>query len=195
MTSFVPRNFGQPLLTMELNLRLFLILVIFIIPIANADEKSEITFVSGETANECVSYNSQRANEDIRDTINNMIIASEYLECSLSDSLKVVGNPEEIISQIYENVRIRSLPTSLGPSVPRNSLLSEKFELVLPNKIVFETKSHNVNISIKGVLSGNRYLIWVVDEILDATYRSYYPAILLIEGEQINVLPFYESGF
>ena len=162
---------------------------------ACAGAKTEISFQSGRTATDCTSYNQIRKSEPLVETVNNMILASDYLECSLSPNLLHFPSYKSLLFQINEQVRIRQFPLSIGQMVGRNDKLKVLFMVDGKDSLTYEKENHNVKIVVKGMLSDQKYLIWVVDEILDATYRAYYPAILTVDNELFEIEPYYASGF
>lgn len=173
----------------------FLIILCLISAAANAAPKNEIRFESGIKVSTCDKYNSLRETQRIAETTSNIMIASEYLECSLVPSLKPVQKSKDIILAVGKLLRIRSIPTSLGPRVDRKSVLGDKFIYDGNDSLVYSESEHNVTISLKGEVEPGSYLFWVVDEILDASYRAYYPVIIDLYDDEVKAKPFYHSGF
>jgi hypothetical protein len=150
---------------------------------------------SGKVVSNCTAYNQLRESESILETTNNMLVAAEYLECSLSSKLNKKNNSSDILANALDIVRIRQLPLSLAQQVGRHDVLKSKFVFDGEHSLKYDKGHHNVVISIKGSLSQNKYLLWVTDEILNATYRAYYPAVLVVNGSDYIVKPYYASGF
>ena len=162
---------------------------------ACVEAKTEINFQSGRTASDCASYNQLRKSEHLAETVNNMIVASEYLDCSLSPNLIHLPSYKPLLVQINDQVRIRQFPLSLGQMVERNDKLKVLFMVKGNDTLSYEKETHNVQIAVKGMLTNQKYLLWVVDEILDATYRAYYPAVLSVDNGLFEIEPYYASGF
>lgn len=160
-----------------------------------AEAKTEISFQSGHTASDCASYNHQRKSERLADTVYNRMIASEYLECSLSPSLRHLPSYTLLLIQVNEQVRVRQFPLSLAQMVDRNDKLKALFMVQGNDSLAYEKENHNVKIGVKGMLTDQKYLLWVVDEILDANYRAYYPAVLSVDNGKFEIEPYYASGF
>ena len=163
--------------------------------LGQANAKHAIEFVSGAQATTCKQYNLLKDKEDIKEGNRNMMIASEYLECSLPSSLKLVKNPKNIMSFIGKNLRIRDIPTSLGASVDDTTVIFDKLKFDGKNAFILNDKYYYINLILKGKISVHSYLFWVVDEVLEGTYRVYYPFIVKIEGKTVIAKPYYNSGF
>lgn len=159
--------------------------------------KTQISFPNDTFATSCAEYVLLRKNTEVLEHVNNKIIESEYLDCSLSKNLKLVSNSSLILKTMLNQVGTRSIPSSLGPSVSRTETFEDTgFRLNEDvTAIKLERPNRNFVISLKGELSKNTYLIWVVDEILDANYRSYYAAIFEVTGQSGKIKPYYASGF
>ncbi|MGX5175336.1 hypothetical protein ACUR5C_15055 [Aliikangiella sp. IMCC44653] len=176
-------------------MRILLVIAYLFSFMASASTKNEIAFESGAKVRTCEKYNSLRASQRISETTSNMIIAAEYLECSLMSDLKQVDRPTEVIAPIGKELRIRSIPTSLGPQVDRMAVLSDKFVFDGHDSFKFSEGNHNIVLTLKGQIKSGEYLFWVFDEILDATYRAFFPLIIEVDGNNIKARPFYLSGF
>lgn len=165
---------------------------------AGCYSKSSIELQNGLSVDNCSDYNEARKDSKIKEGSRNFSIASEYLDCSILPGLEPIVEANEILRLINSALRIRSIPTSLGMSVGRK----DTFKVLDPN-LNFDThaleivsEERNFKIFLKGRLQ-DKVLIWIVDEIPKGTYRSYYPALLIISVDEGTVLasPFYESGF
>ena len=176
-------------------MRILLVIACMISFVANASTKNEIVFESGAKVSTCDEYNSLRASQRIAETTSNMIIASEYLECSLVPDLKQVDRTIDVITAIGKDLQIRTIPTSLGPQVDRKAVLNDKFVFDGHDSFLFSEGNHNIVITLKGQIKPGEYLFWVVDEILDTTYRAYYPLIIEVDGNEIKAKPFFLGGF
>lgn len=164
----------------------------------NSNAKTIIEFENGQKVKNCADYNRLRATIFIKETVNNMMVQSEYLDCSLPSLTESIENTSTILDHIAKNMLIRSIPTSLGPSAERSDTLAKAgFKASLTQPTIKYTKNdHNVVITLKGKISEDTYLIWVIDEILNSTYRSYYPAKIRIDSSgKITPLPYYNSGY
>ena len=176
-------------------MRNFVIFFMAISSLCFAGEKSEIVMASGKTVSDCNSFNELRNTESLLEDSMNMLASSEYLECSLVSNLEQVSSVEEFIHVLNKNLRIRQFPLSLGPQVDRKSLLNEKFNFDGKFSLKYEKDLHKISITYKGKISEGRHLVWVVDEILDATYRAYYPAVVVVSSDRFAVEPYYGGGF
>lgn len=164
----------------------------------DTNAKSIIEFEDGQKADNCADYNRLRENLLVKESVNNMIVQSEYLDCSLPSLTESIDDASIVLDSIAKNMLVRSIPTSLGPSVKRGDTLAMAgFKVSLTRLAVEYTKGdHNVGIVLKGKVSDDTYLIWVVDEILESSYRSYYPAKIEIDDEgNVESIPYYKSGY
>ena len=109
--------------------------------------------------------------------------------------LKQVDRTIDVITAIGKDLQIRTIPTSLGPQVDRKAVLNDKFVFDGQDSFLFSEGNHNIVITLKGQIKPGEYLFWVVDEILDTTYRAYYPLIIEVDGNEIKAKPFYLGGF
>lgn len=150
---------------------------------------------SGKSTSNCTGYNKLRKSETIRESTDNMLVSAAYLECSLPLKLHKQNNYSELLANALNFVRIRQFPLSLAQQVERLDLLNSKFVLTGKNSLEYVKGHHNIVITVKGSLSPNEYLLWVTDEILNATYRAYYPAVLVVNKSNYVVKPYYASGF
>lgn len=173
----------------------FIVLLAFISLNVMATDKPEIKIESGKVISNCTGYNKLRESEKILETTNNMLVSAEYLECSLSPNIQIRNNYSELLDKVLEVVRVRQFPLSLAQQVDRNAVLNTLFVSDKTYSLKYDKGHHNVAITIKGSFSKNEYLVWVTDEILNATYRAYYPAVLVVSGSNYAIEPFYESGF
>lgn len=184
-----------------------LLLIAFI---ASCSAKTPVELSNGTKVDNCTDYNVQRKALRIKEHVNNILFSSEYLECSLNKPLLPVDNPKATLALIAKKLKARQLPLSIGPSVDRKATLHTAGLVVstTSNSLIFdkENKSNkdsnrNLVIILKGKLSTNQYLVWVVDEILNATYRAYYPAIITItagaadDDDTVTAAPYYAGGF
>ncbi len=178
--------------------RVFILLVILFQGCSlNTNAKTAIEFEDGQVVENCVDYNRFRETLLVNETVANMIVLSEYLECSLPSVTGRVDEPS-ILDSIVKKMLIRSIPTSLGPATDDNDTLAMVgFKVLLDQKAVEYVKDdHNVTITLKGRLSDDTYLIWVVDEVLKSTYRAYYPAKIKIGNKGlVTSTPYYTSGY
>ncbi len=171
-------------------------LAIFFISISICYAQNEIKMDNGQKANNCNIYNKLRESHKVREGVNNDLISSEYLDCSITPDLKQVKNSPEILQAMYHKLRVRKLPTSFSQSVSRKDTFFDAGFTITPDSIAYQKEDRNFSITLKGKITDNKYLIWVVDEILNGTYRSYYPAIAEIsDNDNINITPYYQSGY
>ena len=160
-----------------------------------ATDKPEIRMESGKVVSNCNDYNKLRKSELILETTDNMIVSAEYLECSLQSKPYKENNYSELLDNILVVIRIRQLPLSIAQQADRQDVLKSMFTSDGEHSLKYDKDHHNVTISIIGSLSQNEYLLWVTDEILNATYSAYYPAVLVFTGSNYIVKPYYTSGF
>lgn len=160
--------------------------------------KEAIEFEDGQIVEQCEDYNRLRDSLLVKDSIDNMIVQSAYLDCSLSSLVNSVDSPPFVLDIILHKMPVRSIPTSLGQSVENDSTLAMSgFKVSLDHQSIEYTKEdHNIVIVLKGELSGNTYLVWGYDEILNATYRAYFPAVVEVSTDnKVQVRSYYKSGF
>lgn len=160
--------------------------------------KEAIEFEDGQIVDQCKDYNRLRDILLVKDSIDNMIVQSAYLDCSLPSLVNSVDNAPFILDIILNKMLVRSLPTSLGQSVEDDSTLAVSgFKISSENNSVeYIKEDHNIVIVLKGKLSGNTYLVWVYDELLNSTYRAYFPAVVEVSmDDDIHVRPYYKSGY
>ncbi|WP_462169720.1 hypothetical protein [Pseudoalteromonas xiamenensis] len=139
--------------TKEASVRILLVIACLIPFTLNASTKNEIVFESGAIVSTCDEYNNLRASQRIAETTSNMIIASEYLECSQMPDLKRVDSPIDIITPISKGLRIRSIPTSLGPQVDRKAVFNDKFVFDGQDSLRFSKDEHSIVLTLKDKLS------------------------------------------
>ena len=159
-----------------------------------ANAKPEIKMESGKTASDCITYNQLRETELISESVDNMLI-SAYLDCSVPIKLHNEHDYSALIANALNIVRIMDFPLSLAQHVGRQDLLNSKFVSTGNNSLEYAKEHHNILITVKGTLSQNEYLLWVSDEILNATYRAFYPAVLVVNKGGYLIKPYYLSGF
>ena len=176
-------------------MRSYFFALMMISSVCFAGEKSKIAMESGKVASDCASYNKLRASERILETSINKLVSSEYLECSLTRGVEQTSNVDNFIELLMNSVRIRQFPLSLGPQINRKTLLKDKFDYNGKFSLEYENGQHHIRITYKGKISEGRHLFWVTDEILDATYRAYYPAVVVSSHNGFVVEPYYGGGF
>lgn len=160
--------------------------------------KTAIEFEDGQKVENCTDYNRLRETLFIKESVDNMIIQSEYLDCSLRSLTGNIDDVSFVLDSIAKNMLIRSIPTSLGPSTEDGDTLAVTgFKVSLTQQAVeYASDDHNLVITLKGRISDDTYLIWVTDEILKSTYRAYYPAKIRIDNKgNITPYPYYKSGY
>lgn len=172
--------------------------ILFVALTASCSAKTPIELENGEIVDNCTSYNKLRESFTIKESTVNSQTSSEYLECSIKKELANTENPASVLDAIKVSLRVRKLPLSIAQSVNRKDTFNDAgFNVDLKsNSLNYEMNNSNIVISLKGRLTESEYLIWVVDEVLDATYRSYYPAIIKISKDgMVTASPYYNSGF
>ncbi|WP_417761424.1 hypothetical protein [Shewanella sp.] len=176
-------------------MRNLLLLACLLTPLAHAAPKNAIVMASGASVKDCEHYNALRASENIAETTVNMMMASEYLQCSLTPTLTPVDEPAAVLQQIADQLRIRAIPTSVGRRAGENMVFSAMFNISEQGTLRFSEEQHIIDIRLKGQLDDHSYLLWVSDEILDRTYRAYFPVVVEHQGENFSARPFYASGY
>jgi hypothetical protein len=161
--------------------------------------KTPISMSDNTTVNNCADYNIVRKSQNIFESSSNFLYASEYLECSLLiKGFSEIKSEEvaSVLSSIFKNFKIVSIPSSKAQKLSDKDTFSSVGGALLIEKkqITLSDKEHNFLLSLKGKID-DKYLVWIVDEILVGTYRSYYPALLTIDGDKVTASPFYESGY
>jgi hypothetical protein len=135
----------------------------------------------------------------LMETVNNSIVASEYLRCSLTNTRSIPANEASIVAKQLQALRLRQIPLSIAQLYGRLTVLSEAGFNPVNDKLLWSAEQHNVVVQVKAKASGfaKRYLIWVSDVIADGNYHAYYPAWIEISANSstIKVLPVYQSGF
>ena len=172
--------------------------ILFVAFTASCSAKTPIELENGEVVDNCTSYNKLRESFTIKESTVNSQISSEYLECSIKKELVDTENSASVLDAIKGNLRVRKLPLSIAQSVNRKDTFNDAgFNVDLKlNSLNYEMNNSNIVISLKGRLTESEYLIWIVDEVLDATYRSYYPAIIKIAKDgMVTASPYYNSDF
>ncbi len=157
-----------------------------------------IELQNGASVDNCSDYNEARKQSKIKEQSRNVSISSEYLSCSLLPEVEPIVEAESILKLINRKLKVRSIPTSLGMSVGRKDTFEAAGAVLNADKQALEIVSdeRNFKIFLKGRLNG-KLLVWVVDELSQGAYRSYYPALLSVSEDEESVLvsSFYESGF
>ncbi|MCH1921270.1 hypothetical protein L9G15_17745 [Shewanella sp. A3A] len=176
-------------------MRHLLLLACLLTPLAHAAPKTAISMASGASVTDCEQYNALRATENLEETTVNMMIASEYLECSLTPAPQPVAQPQVVLQQIAEQLPIRAIPTSIGRRADKNMVLNAMFTLSDEGTLRFSEQQHIIDIRLKGQLSEHSYLLWISDEILDRTYRAYFPFVVEQTDDGFSARPFYASGY
>ena len=166
----------------------------------NADEVlTAITLANGQIVSNCMQYNNERSTSMIMETVNNSMLASEYLTCSLPNTSSIDANEADIVVKKLLKLRVRQIPLSIAQLYGRKTLLSEAGFDQVSNSLVWSGEQHSVVVQVKAKASNvsNRYLIWVSDVITDGNYHAYYPAWIETSPNSttIKVVPVYKSGF
>lgn len=177
------------------------VLLIAVLPFGcNANPKNLIEFEDGQVVDNCYHYNKLREVQFVKDDIDNMIIQSEYLDCSLAEELKDF-NDKSTFDTIVDNMTLGDVPNSLNMSLNMSldkgaTFKVAGFESDFQNKVIYLSNDNvNIRFNIKGIFPNGEILVWVVDEQLLGNYRSYFPFKVKLEGNKVIALPFYSSGF
>lgn len=172
--------------------------ILFFASTTSCSAKTSIELENGGIVDNCTTYNKLRESFTIKESTVNSLISSEYLECSIKKGLANTENSASVLDAIKVSLRVRKLPLSIAQSVNRKDTFNDAgFNVDLKsNSLNYEMNNSNIVISLKGSLTESEYLIWIVDEVLDTTYRSYYPAIIKISKDgMVTASPYYNSGF
>jgi hypothetical protein len=164
-----------------------------------AEVFTAITLANGQIVSNCGQYTNARSAQRIMETVNNTIVASEYLPCSLTNTRPLeTGEVDSVTKQLLA-LSVRRLPLSIAQLYGRKTLLAEAGFNQVDNKLLWSAGQHRVVVQVIARASdvSNRYLIWVSDVIADGNYYAYYPAWIETspDSTMIQVMPVYQSGF
>jgi hypothetical protein len=158
-----------------------------------------ITLANGEIVTNCADYNSVRSTHMIAKTVNNMMIASEYLPCSLANTAELAVDEANLIGQQLLTMRVRQIPLSIAQLYSRKTSLSDSGFELKNDTLEWYGEQHSIIVQVKAKANDvdNRYLIWISDLITDGNYYAYYPAWIDVTfaPTTIKVLPIYQSDF
>lgn len=160
---------------------------------------SAITLSNGHEVSNCAEYNIARADHTIMETVNNNIIANEYLKCSLINTKLLVSNDANAVAAQLLALRVRQIPLSIAQLFERKATLREAGFIQQTDTVLWTAEHHNIVIQVKAKTKGpqSRYLVWVSDIISDGSYYAYYPVWIEIlpESGLVQLVPVYQSGF
>lgn len=135
----------------------------------------------------------------LAETVNNMMIANEYLSCSLANTAELAVDEANLIGQQLLTMRVRQIPLSIAQLYGRKASLSDAGFELKSDTLEWSGEQHGIIVQVKAKANDvdNRYLIWVSDLIADGNYYAYYPAWIDVSfaPTTIKVLPIYQSGF
>ncbi|MFT4940815.1 MAG: hypothetical protein ACI88A_003874, partial [Paraglaciecola sp.] len=147
----------------------------------------------------CEQYNNARSAQRIMETVNNNIVASEYLPCSLANTRPPEVDEANSVATQLLGLGVRQIPLSIAQRYGRKTLLAEAGFNQVDNKLLWSAGQHRVVVQVIAKASdvSTRYLIWVSDVIADGNYYAYYPAWIEISplSTTIKVMSVYQSGF
>lgn len=157
---------------------------------------TKIKMEDGRTADNCQDYVSLRQQVGLFESTRNKSISSEYLECAYLISLGDVENKFEALEDIYNEMDVSKIPLSIAQSVEKKSTFRSLNWSIDQNKsrIYFENEDVNIVIFLEKKMNDG-YLIFVIDEALKGTYRSYFPAKLTVTDNGFEIYPIYKSGY
>ena len=148
--------------------------------------RPQIEFSDGNIASNCKEYSRQKS--DAAETAANYSARSHYLICdalTLADTWppKLQDQPIKEDLSLCSSLSLAGFRHSLGPRIEtENATLTQLFgeEAVGDsNTCAFEGEGRNFVLKAVFLLNEpekpKRMWVWVIDEILDATYRSYQP--------------------
>lgn len=157
---------------------------------------NDINMADGQTVNNCTDYNLARNYVSLDESNDNMIVSAEYLVCAYDFSIDSLVRQDEIIDKLYAEFDVSKLPLSISQSVTAKATFKSLNWKLDKQGLKIEYSNNNVNIVISlERKTKNGYLIFIVDEILSGTYRSYFPAELIVTNDTIKVRPIYKSGW
>lgn len=176
--------------------KVILFLFLFLFMSKGLVAKEAIFLENGIKVDNCTDYNKYRKFYELKLGVNNEILSSKYLECSIDENI-YLSVDSTILSHLYEKLRVRQFPLSIGPKTSRK-LKFKDVGFILDYKnasISYKNEIEDVYITIflkgKIINKTDSYLLWVYDEKFMATYRAYYPIIVRINKDDIDILPFY----
>lgn len=107
-----------------------------------------------------------------------------------------LAQQDEIFDKLYAEFDVSKLPLSISQSVTAKATFKSLNWKVDKKGLKIEYSNDDMNIVISlERKTKNGYLIFITDEILNGTYRSYFPAELIVDNNTISVRPIYKSGW
>lgn len=170
--------------------------VVLAFGVASAYALDEIEFQDGAKTSNCTDYNRIRATQGIASDTQNLGISSEYLDCSLAWGGVNIASSDNV-EPIAKALRVRQFATSLNQRIESDSDTFVKLGATYnaaEHALKFLESDQYVNVTFKQK-KGSSYLVWFEEVIQIGTYRAFYPAIVVVDGSNIDVKPYYASGF
>ncbi len=164
--------------------------------VGESKKYSDINMADGRSVNNCTDYNSARDEVSLDESNDNMIVSAEYLVCAYDFSIGSLAQQDEIFDKLYADFDVSKLPLSISQSVTAKATFKSLNWKVDKKGLKIEYSNDDINIVISlERKTKNGYLIFITDEILNGTYRSYFPAELIVANNTISVRPIYKSGW
>lgn len=175
------------------------IFILFFITSSNAAEPlkhEKILMADGRSAETCMEYNSMRSEIALDESVSNMILSSEYLECAYEFSAGPIDTSDKFIDRFYSDFDISKIPLSIAQEIEAGTTLKTlKSKLDRKNqRISFGNSRRNLVFTFERKTKDG-YLIFIIDEIFDGNYRAYFPAEVVEKNNSIQVRPIYKSGW
>lgn len=160
---------------------------------------SDLVMADGSKVSNCEDYQLARQTQLVEETVSNQILLSEYLHCSLAETMAIDVKDASSIAQQLMNLRVRQIPLSLAQQYGRKTIMVDADFQQSNEQLLWQDGYHKVSIQVKAKAydTQNRYLIWVSDVISDAQYHAYYPAWVDLpqDSDEITAMPIYQSGY
>lgn len=164
--------------------------------VGESKKYNDINMADGRTVNNCTDYNLARNDVSLDESNDNMIVSAEYLACAYDFSIDSLVRQDEIIDKLYAEFDVSKLPLSISQSVTAKATFKSLNWKLDKHGLKIEYSNNDVNIVISlERKTKNGYLIFIADEILSGTYKSYFPAELIVTNDTIKVRPIYKSGW
>ncbi|WP_394673501.1 hypothetical protein [Limnobacter sp.] len=157
--------------------------------------RPQVEFANGVTASNCIEYFRQKG--EVTETAANYAGRSHYLICDalkLADTWppKLEDKPIEEDLSLCSTLSLSSFEHSLRPRIEADgATLTQLFgEEAIEGLNACSFQGEGRNFVLNAVLlvqekeRPKRMWVWVIDEILDATYRSYVPVWFVFDESQ-----------
>lgn len=161
--------------------------------------RSELLFDNNKLAHNCTSYLELSKNSTLVESVNNMMVKSEYLIC---DAMEILSRSKHINGprlnsrhgeKLARNLDLRSFPSSLFRAADEtNHTLYSLFSAEVDaneNVALYDSSDWllRVEVAAEAYINENEFkdwIVWVSDEAKNGNYRSY--STLIIYDPSIN---------